>query len=1284
MASLRDTVKDYQDELRDGIAWVAFWKQGRSWNAEYFHLDMDDTLYPEDRSRLEEIKSTDPAAVILNGYYCGHLGEDMSLDELTAGVRYHYENSMNDIDGFIGAHDDRLPPEVIEEARAAAHEAGLPFSEKPYRDGEDFNPYVFDGSMSIEDFELMHRMIEKERSEQMAEPILSGYLSNLGKYTEGRPAGEWVTFPTTAEHLKEVFDRIGIDFKHYEEWHFTEFQSPIPGLAEHLSEYSHPDELNYLGKLLEMQFDDDREKFIAAIEYGDHADSLQDIINLAQNLDCYWLYPSVQSEEDYGHYLIEELDELELLEEAKNYFMYEEYGRDTAINDGGRFTEQGYIYNNRNTFTQWYDGRDVPEEYRVTPQPPVQEKEQADLDASAAIPTTAAEQPPVLPIILSSEKPADKMKEITDRLEQGILGLYESDRYADYLRTMSKFHDYSLNNTILIAMQGGNLVKGYKQWEKEFDRHVKPGEKAIKILAPSPFTVKKQVEKIDPDTQKPVFDKDGKPVTEEKEIKIPAFRVVSVFDISQTEGKELPALTYELTGNVEQYRDFFAALEKTSPFAMGFEALSGGAKGRCNYEEKRILINEGMDELQNIKTAIHEIAHATLHDIDKDASERPDRRTREVQAESVAYAVCQHYGLDTSDYSFGYIAGWSSGKELAELKGSLETIRSTAAKLIDTIDGHFAEIQKAQDKEQTTEQAQPAQETAKQPEEETAAPELPEETAPALEKEAQTEPEADTGASSEAPQPTQPEQAAPAAPYYTINEAAAKRAKDANSFSDYKQGSVTAEYRHYVDEAVQLAEQQKRRVDPMYHEKIDSLLDTYARKLAANMNKGYEIDARVPSILIAGGSNFPTRKKEKQNAARGSNYREWQDIQGLLDKIRSTGMGGISADDPQAVQKLEKKLESLEKSQETMKAVNAYYRKHKTLDGCPHLPPEQLEKLKSDMSSSWHLEDKPFATWALSNNSAEIRRVKDRIKSLSQQKEIGFVGWEFDGGKVEANTEANRLQIFFEDKPDEATREALKSNGFRWSPKAGAWQRQLTSNAYYAADYVKAIAPLTGEKPTELQRAHIRQQKVAAQEQEAPQDKDTFSIYQIKDGNETRDLRFEPYDRLTTTGQRVDPKNYALVYSAPLTQGTSLEDIYTRFNIDHPKDFKGHSLSVSDVVVLHQNGQDTAHYVDSFGYKDVSEFLQPENYLKAAEQTTEQNYNMIDGQINNTPTATELEEKAKAGGQISLAEYAEALKAEKKQAEPEKKSSIRAQLKAAKEQTTKKQARQKTQDLERS
>ena len=259
MASLRDTVKDYQDELRDGIAWVAFWKQGRSWNAEYFHLDMDDTLYPEDRSRLEEIKSTDPAAVILNGYYCGHLGEDMSLDELTAGVRYHYENSMNDIDGFIGAHDDRLPPEVIEEARAAAHEAGLPFSEKPYRDGEDFNPYVFDGSMSIEDFELMHRMMEQERREKMSEQF-SILIDSRTRFETGEPGGVWLPMPTTTEQLHAAMESVGITADNPQDFFINGFtnteQQPFD-VPLAVIQSAGIDELNYLGKLLEMQSDED-------------------------------------------------------------------------------------------------------------------------------------------------------------------------------------------------------------------------------------------------------------------------------------------------------------------------------------------------------------------------------------------------------------------------------------------------------------------------------------------------------------------------------------------------------------------------------------------------------------------------------------------------------------------------------------------------------------------------------------------------------------------------------------------------------------------------------------------------------------------------------------------------------------------------------------------------------------------------------------------------------------------------------------------------------------------
>lgn len=317
-----------------------------------------------------------------------------------------------------------------------------------------------------------------------------------------------------------------------------------------------------------------------------------------------------------------------------------------------------------------------------------------------------------------------------------------------------------------------------------------------------------------------------------------------------------------------------------------------------------------------------------------------------------------------------------------------------------------------------------------------------------------------------------PEQAAPETktPYYTINEGAARRANDANSFSDYKPGSATAEYRQMVDKAVEIAENQKKRVDPMYHEKIDSLVDTYARKLADNMNSSFSIEARVPSVLIAGGSNFPVRKKEKQNAARDRNMEEWNDIQGLLDKIRSTGMGGISADDPQAVQKLEAKLEKLQTAQDTMKAVNAYYRKHKTLDGCPNLSAESIEKMKAEMSSQWHIEDKPYPSWALSNNNAEIRRIKGRIAELTKKQETAYAGWEFDGGRVEANKEDNRLQIFFEEKPDEKTRETLKENGFRWSPKAGAWQRQLNDNAIYAADRLSCIRPLSGKSPAEIQK----------------------------------------------------------------------------------------------------------------------------------------------------------------------------------------------------------------------
>ena len=1276
-------------------------------------------------------------------------------------------------------------------------------------------------------------------------------IDSRSRIDTGEPGGVWLPMPTTRSQLHAAMRSVGITADNPQDFFINGFADteahPFDVPLEVIQGAS-VDELNYLGKLLEMQPDEDRDKFTAAVTLGERAGNIKDLINLAQNLDCYWLYPGVQNEEDYGYYLIDELDELELPEEAKKYFMYEDYGRDAAINDGGRFTEQGYIYNNKNTFTEWYNGRetDIPKEYRVMgfPEPERPDPAKVEMDAASDIPPAAQEPPqpvPVRPIVLTSEKPAEKLKEITDRLEQGITELFESERYRAYLQVMSKFHNYSFNNTLLIAMQkpDASLVAGFSAWKNTFKRNVLKGEKGIRILAPSPYKVKREVEKIDPQTQKPVIGSDGKPVTEEKEITIPAYKVVSVFDVSQTEGRELPSIGADmLTGGVEKYRDFFAALEKTSPVPIGFEKIGGNAHGYYHLEEKRIAINEGMSELQTLKTAIHEIAHAKLHDIDlntpkEEQGDRPDRRTREVQAESVAYTVCQHYGLDTSDYSFGYVAGWSSGRELAELKSSLETIRSAAAEIINGIDAQLAELTK--DREQAAAQEQPQEQEA--PEKDGKEQEQPQEQEPekpepeAAQKEATEEqpaqPEAEAAREEttepepqeekpEAPAPEKtPEQDAQETPvrYYPINEATARRAKEAISFSDYKPGSATAEYRHYVDEAAELAARQKKRVDPSFHEKIDSLLDTYARKLAANMNKGYEITARVPSIMIAGGSNFPVRKKEKQNAAADKNMQEFSEIQGLLDKIRSTGMGGISADDPNAVSRLESKLAKLEKAQETMKAVNAYYRKHKTLDGCPAISAEQAEKLKAGMASQWHIEDKPYPTWALSNNNAEIRRVKERIATLTKQKEMGYVGWEFDGGKVEANAADNRLQIFFDGKPDPDTRDALKGNGFRWAPSAGAWQRQLNDNAIYAADRIKAIQPLTGERPTELQRrarqeaqaqqpqekaagqesvyrvrnnpysdtpenSHILQEyavqengvaklgdilfigtaekcrelmeqlntgeltqgqvkELYAQAQEAAQaaepDRDSFTIYQLKGGDETRDFRFEPYDRLQAAGLTLNPANYEAVYTAPLSPDMSLEDIYTRFNIDHPKDFTGHSLSVSDVVVLHQGGQDAAHYVDSFGFREVPEFLQeqepqltpddrmtgeqirtPRGSFSVTDMTAEEmkaagyglHHTSEDGKYlimgNGTQayavaaaqpqqekpahTAGELEAMARAGEQISLAEYAAALKAEKPHGRgKEEKPSIRAQLRAGKEKAAqKKPARSKSQDLERS
>ena len=949
-------------------------------------------------------------------------------------------------------------------------------------------------------------------------------IDSRTRFETSEPGGVWLSMPTTKEQLHEAMRTVDITADNPQDFFingYSDNENRHIALPYDMVCAADIDSLNFLAARIAQLDPAELPKLNAVLQQKQGFENIGQIIDFTYNVDYFVHIPGVNTSRDLGDYYLNKSGMVQMPEEWKNGVDLAAFGKNAAEQEQGSITPYGYLVKSGDEWERHFEGRELPEEYRIMsyPKPEQSEQDKIFMDEAATeqtAPATAIEPQklrPVIPIVLTSEKPAEKMKEITDRLEQGITELFDSERYKAYLKVMSRFHNYSFNNTLLIAMQkpDASLVAGYTAWKNNFQRNVIKGEKGIKIIAPSPFKLKQQTEKIDPHTRKPVMGKDGKPVMEEKEVTIPAYKVVSVFDVSQTEGKELPDIAVdELTGDVDRYKDFFIALEKTSPVPIGFEKITGGAHGYYHLEDKCIAIDEGMSELQTLKTAIHEIAHAKLHDIDLNAPKdeqqpRVDRRTREVEAESVAYTVCQHYGLDTSDYSFGYVAGWSSGRELSELKSSLETIRSAAAEIINSIDENLAELQKAQDKEQTAGQEQPTREEKAAPKEQ------PQPEAPA---------KADTAGKEK------PEAAAPG-----------------KSGAQEKAGAAPKEA--FTPETIY-----KMRRNPYG----DSPENSHLLQAYVTQENGR---AKMGDVLYTG-------------------------------------------------------------------------------------TPEKCRELMGQLKS---------------------------------------------GGLTEGDV------------------------------------KQLYAKAQETA-------------------------------QTAGQDKDTFSIYQIKGGDETRDFRFEPYDRLQAAGNVVDRANYELVYSAPLAPETSLEDIYTRFNIDHPKDFKGHSLSVSDVVVLHQDGQDAAHFVDSVGFREVPEFLQEQkqltpddletgetvktprgtfhvtamsreqieaagygfhhqsddgkylimgngtrafavaaeqaqrdNPLKTAEQTIEQNGNMIDGIINNTPTVDELEAKVKAGEQISLVDLANAVKADKergKGAKPEKKPSIRAQLRADKEKAQKKNAKQKSQDLERS
>ena len=701
------------------------------------------------------------------------------------------------------------------------------------------------------------------------------------------------------------------------------------------------------------------------------------------------------------------------------------------------------------------------------------------------------------------EKPGknrEQLKEITDRIEAGIRDIFESgdmEKYRNYLRTMSRFHNYSLNNQALIHLQrpDATLVAGYNRWRDKFSRHVLRGEKGITIIAPTPYKKKIEQEKLDPDTKLPILDADGKIVTEEKEIEIPMFRPVKVFDYAQTDGKPLPervaSPVANLTGSVENYEAFMEALRRSSPVPVEFKPLSADMDGYFSPKFQSITLREGMSEVQTVSAAVHEIAHAKLHNYGlQQAAERKakSRNTEEVEAESISFMVCAYFGIETGANSFGYVATWSKNAELPEFRASLDTISKTANGIITDVEKHFAEVCKERGIE------------------------LPKDT----EYELVTIP------------PSRTDALAFAADYAAflrrdLNVPDSADRPTAEAVADRLLAGEDAELRKELEDFVKLADE----------------------------------------IGIDDGSH------------------------GLLERFNGLFRQEWRAKDEP---KPEAKAEMDEKMTE--------------------LPP--LPELKQGYP------------------------MPDTAVGFSEMYQYGYT----DGNAMLPLTKERAMELFMQDVPvfllygDNTEAMALDAEDISSHTGVFGVEREEW-------DAVRGVVTLSEQADTE---------KLFL---ENPQD--AFLIYQIRRGGELDAYRFMNYDYLQSKGVTPERGGYDAIYTGGLADygdnKTNLDMIYQRFNVDHPADFKGHSLSVSDIVALKQNGVVSCHYVDSIGFRELPNFLKPENYLKNAEMLLEDDYGMIDGIINNgpkQPTVADLEAQVKAGFSISLTELAAASHREQK------------------------------------
>ena len=836
---------------------------------------------------------------------------------------------------------------------------------------------------------------------------------------------------------------------------------------------------------------------------------------------------------------------------------------------------------------------------------------------------------------IMADKPTnrERLQEITAGIEQGIKELFESDKYRRYLSVMSRFHRYSVNNTMLIYMQrpDATLVAGYNKWKNQFSRHVKRGEHGITIIAPTPYKKKIEEQKLDPDTKAPMLDKDGKVIMEEKEIEIPLFRPVKVFDISQTDGKPLPELVASLSGNVQNYEVFMEALRRSAPVPIEFEPMDANMDGYFSSDQQRIAIREGMSEVQTVSAAVHETAHSKLHNYakaqeeaaragDKEPPKKKDRNTEEVEAESISYAVCQYYGIQTSENSFGYIANWSQGKELPELRASLETINKAAGELIADIDRHYKVICKERGIDLTA-----APEPQRDPIEQLAA------------DIDQFSFDYDTYEYRD-----QVDNREDALRELT----AALRSGDASGVRDWLQEFADE---NEPGEAAAKAAELLERLEQLVPEPDPNLVKMADEAMAMGVETTPPSTEYREALLLVDDATY----LHVQTCDTGWDYT-------LYDAATRKQLDGGQLDAPE----LPLSTAALKICEmHDMGGQSVQYASLSMIETLQEAAVQQMQAAAQDAAPETtmlpdtpeqHLDEYPMPDPALTQDDLEKCGYLDGdLLPLSKERAYELM--------------AQDLTVYM------------------------VQQGENPAMAFDTADLDAhdGIFAVTREEWEEspVFDAQVKERMDHQQEREQAflgHKGDCFAIYQVKHTDELRDIRYEGLEWIKSIGRTVQRDNYDLVYTAPLApgdlKGSVLDNLEYRFNNEHPADYRHPSMSVSDIVAIKRDGKVSCHYCDSFGFAEVPGFL-PDNPLKNAEMAVEDDYGMIDGIINNGPkeqTVAQLEQQARSGQPISLMDLAAAAH----RGDRDKKKSVVEQLKSQPKPEHKKTAPKKSAERE--